>query len=278
MKLEQKNLITIKDEFWIPLIKKDIKYIYPDSQIITSNGTLDGNKDIAMVVKKFNNPLRANNVCICIIKTQYKNIQHTIDAIQKMRPRTDDKVVCIVEMNLNRKYKNTYFDNVIDYRELEKPADKPAFLTLLEIVKHDLHITNINDKEIYNQYKPYLGDFTLSKIYNDLGMRLVTGKLGLKKDKNRNNSLKFRDVLLKAIQKNDITPLQLYCKKRSIEYIGQRLIDISDSRIKKNNTDKQKPSPEQLSKIHYHYLQAKQTANDDITIFTNEFIKSLANI
>lgn len=277
MKLEQKNIVIMKDELWIPLIKNYIKYTYPDSQIIASyglNGIFDNNKDITMVVNKFNNSLRTNNVYIGIIKIKYKNIQLTIDAIQKMRPRKDDKIICIVEMNLNRKYKNTYFDKVIDYRELEKPA----FLTLLSIAQHDLRITNINDKEIYNQYEPYLGDFKLSKIYNDLGMRLVTGELGLEQDKNRNSSLKFTDVLIKALKKNDIIPLQLYCKNNSIEYIGQRLIAISDTDIKKNNIDKQKLSPSQLSKIHYHYLQAKQTANDDTTIFTNEFIKSLANI
>lgn len=276
MKLQQKNLIMIRDELWIPLIKKYIKYIYPDSKIITSyglNGTFDNNKDIAMVVQKFNNPTLTNNARISIVNIQYKNIQSTIDAIQKMKLKAEDKVICIVAMKISSKYKNTYFDNVIDYRKLEKLA----FLTLLSILQHDLGITNINCKEIYNQYEPYLNDFTLSTIYNDLGIRLVTGELGLDKNKDRNNSLKFRDILMQAIKKN-IMPLQLYCKNHSTEYIGQRLIDLSDSYIKKGDIDKQKLSPEQLYKIHYHYLQAKQIANGDITIFTNEFIKSLANI
>lgn len=258
MKLDKFNLIIVDDEVLEHLVVKTIK----DTEQIK----------VLKVYKIF--VINSLIDYIYIVTGSKKDIENRYNNLKDKRFREKSKVVFITR-DKNTKLKNI---NTLRYIDLNKNTVELIYNLNQSELKTDLEF-----KTIYKEYKPYIKDIKLKDIIHSMPFALLGMGLDFKKSQNQQRLPQFYKALKQAIQK-DTTPLQMFIaeqkssegKRISITDIGRLLLSISDSCIK--GRKQYKLSPEQLSKIHYHYLQAKQTANDDITVFTNEFIKSLANI
>ena len=258
MKLDKFNLIIINDEVLESLVVKTIKKT-ERAKILKTHGVF---------------PISSFEDYIYIIKGSKKDIENRYNNLKDKRFREKSKVVFITQ-DKNTKLKNI---NTIRYTDLNKNTIELIYtLNQLELQ------TDLAFKTIYKQYKPYIKSMKLKDITNSMPFTLLGMELDFKKTINQKRLPLFYKALIQTLE-GDKIPLQFYImaqrtsegERISIADIGRLILSISDNCIKGRKI--YKLSPEQLSKIHYHYLRAKQSANNNIITFLFEFTERLLKL